>query len=80
MALTDKIGRILVVDDDEDILTAGRLLLRRHVYAGDYDWSGLSDEERQRRYRELYARRRAFKGLPPVDFDEDGAIEGEPRG
>ena len=51
-----------------------------HVYAGDYDWSGLSDEERQRRYRELYARRRAFKGLPPVDFDEDGAIEGEPRG
>lgn len=26
----DKIGSILIVDDDEDILTAGRLLLRRH--------------------------------------------------
>ena len=27
--VTDKIGSILIVDDDEDILTAGRLLLRR---------------------------------------------------
>ncbi|MGI9221270.1 MAG: sigma-54-dependent transcriptional regulator [Woeseiaceae bacterium] len=27
--MTDKTGRILVVDDDEDILTAGRMLLRR---------------------------------------------------
>ncbi|MEM9530442.1 MAG: sigma-54 dependent transcriptional regulator [Pseudomonadota bacterium] len=26
----DKTGHILIVDDDEDILTAGRLLLRRH--------------------------------------------------
>jgi DNA-binding NtrC family response regulator len=29
-ALTEKIGNILIVDDDEDILTAGRLLLRRN--------------------------------------------------
>jgi DNA-binding NtrC family response regulator len=28
--LTEKIGNILIVDDDEDILTAGRLLLRRN--------------------------------------------------
>ena len=28
--MTEKIGNILIVDDDEDILTAGRLLLRRH--------------------------------------------------
>ena len=27
--MTDKAGRILLVDDDEDILTAGRILLRR---------------------------------------------------
>jgi len=27
--VTDKIGNILIVDDDDDILTAGRLLLRR---------------------------------------------------
>ncbi len=27
--MTDKTGNILIVDDDEDILTAGRLLLRR---------------------------------------------------
>ena len=28
--MSDKKGHILIVDDDEDILTAGRLLLRRH--------------------------------------------------
>lgn len=28
--MTDKTGNILIVDDDEDILTAGRLLLRRN--------------------------------------------------
>ena len=28
--MSDKKGQILIVDDDEDILTAGRLLLRRH--------------------------------------------------
>ncbi len=28
--MSDKQGHILIVDDDEDILTAGRLLLRRH--------------------------------------------------
>jgi DNA-binding NtrC family response regulator len=30
-----KIGNILIVDDDEDILTAGRLMLRRHFAAID---------------------------------------------
>jgi len=29
--MTEAIGNILIVDDDEDILTAGRLLLRRYV-------------------------------------------------
>ena len=27
--MSEKTGNILIVDDDEDILTAGRLLLRR---------------------------------------------------
>ena len=29
--MTEAVGNILIVDDDEDILTAGRLLLRRYV-------------------------------------------------
>ena len=31
--VSERTGQILIVDDDEDILTAGRLLLRRHFAA-----------------------------------------------
>ena len=29
--MTDKIGKILIVDDDEDVLKAARLFLKKHV-------------------------------------------------
>jgi len=33
--MTDKIGKILIVDDDEDVLKAARLFLKKHVEAID---------------------------------------------